>query len=181
MLEWIYKKKTGLISDVEPFHVPWPGYYLNISSNCQSFIADAKGSSMKIRPERAFCTCNSKIEVWAGTICCAIDMRFDNIYLDENNKLHVFKRQIIKPSSQFISVLREITMYQRWFRRSPALNRRLRRRRIYRRSIRIQWVIFSRLRFKRNLETKYVSFKDINYYALSVSVYADESAGTGSA
>lgn len=50
-----------------------------------------------------------KLQNQAHLDCCAIDMIFDKIYLDKNDKMSVFKRQKINLKHQFVSVLRDIS------------------------------------------------------------------------
>lgn len=76
-------QNTVLISDVEPSHSSFLGYFLKIWADIYPFNAEVKGSSMKIRPKRVVVTSNFKIEqVFTGSIFQAIWRRFDKIYFD---------------------------------------------------------------------------------------------------
>nr|QTE03316.1 MAG: replication-associated protein [Periparus ater Circoviridae sp.] len=67
-----------LLSDVEPSHGSWLGYFLKIWSDRYPFTAEIKGGVMKIRPRRIFVTSNYKIEtVFCGEVLAALNARFD--------------------------------------------------------------------------------------------------------
>ena len=45
-------ERIVLISDVEPDHGSFLGYFLKIWANCYPFLAEIKDSSFKIRPKK---------------------------------------------------------------------------------------------------------------------------------
>lgn len=66
-----------LLSDVEPGHASWLGYYLKIWADVYPFNAEIKGGSMLIRPSKLFVTSNFKPEdCFAAEILAAILARF---------------------------------------------------------------------------------------------------------
>lgn len=88
-----------LISDIEPSHGPWLGYFLKIWADCYPFNAEIKGGSMLIRPKKIFCTSNfSLCDVFTNPqIQEALQARF-NTY-DVTDKAHpvLHKRVLPRP------------------------------------------------------------------------------------
>lgn len=73
-------EKYVLISDIEPTHRQWLGYFLKIWCDRYPFNAEFKGGSFMIRPEIVFCTSNFRLDdVFQGEILAALKARF-NIY-----------------------------------------------------------------------------------------------------
>lgn len=69
-----------LLSDIEPSHAPWLGYFLKIWTDRYPFNAEIKGSSMMIRPKKIFCTSNFLLsDVFNGKVLEALEARF-NVY-----------------------------------------------------------------------------------------------------
>ncbi|AXL65901.1 replication-associated protein [Golden silk orbweaver associated circular virus 1] len=104
-----YKNEDNvLISDIEPDHGKWIGYYIKIWCDMYAFNAEIKGGSMKIRPKKIFMTSNYKLdEVFSGEILSAVAARC-NVY-DYSNGCDVIvtKRMSPSPSDVFISALKE--------------------------------------------------------------------------
>ncbi|GFR18562.1 replication-associated protein [Trichonephila clavata] len=89
-------EKYVLISDVEPDHGKWLGYFLKIWSDRYAFNAEIKGSSMLIRPLKIFVTSNFKMcEVFQGEILSALETRF-NVYDEFENTFTERKRALLK-------------------------------------------------------------------------------------
>ncbi|KAF8789568.1 Replication-associated protein like [Argiope bruennichi] len=71
-------EKFVLLSDVEPDHRNWLGYFLKIWSDRYAFNAEIKGGTMMIRPEKIFVTSNFLLEqVFDGKILEALRARFN--------------------------------------------------------------------------------------------------------
>lgn len=69
-----------LLSDIEPDHGKWLGYFLKIWTDRYAFNAEVKGSTIYIRPRKIFCTSNFTLEeVFHGQILSALKTRF-NVY-----------------------------------------------------------------------------------------------------
>ncbi|GBN60472.1 Replication-associated protein, partial [Araneus ventricosus] len=95
-----------LVSDIEPSHSAWLGYYLKIWSDRYPFQAEIKGASILIRPVKIFCTSNFRLEeVFSGQILDALQARF-NIFDRYDNT--VKRRQESAPNwSVFDQLLKE--------------------------------------------------------------------------
>lgn len=79
-------EKYVLISDVEPNHCTWLGYFLKIWSDRYAFNAEIKGSSMMIRPKNIFVTSNFSLEdCLQGNILSAVKARFNVYKFDDVN------------------------------------------------------------------------------------------------
>lgn len=69
-------EENVLISDCEPTHGCWLGYFLKIWMDRYAFTAEIKGASIKIRPKKIFVTSNFHIEeCFAPKIAEAIKAR----------------------------------------------------------------------------------------------------------
>lgn len=67
-----------LLSDIEPDHGKWLGYFLKIWADRYAFTAEVKGSTMRIRPRKIFCTSNFLLEeVFKDRVLEAIKARFN--------------------------------------------------------------------------------------------------------
>nr|QTE03483.1 MAG: replication-associated protein [Ficedula mugimaki CRESS-DNA-virus sp.] len=98
-------EKYVLISDVEPHHAPWLGYYLKIWCDRYPFTAEIKGGSMLIRPRKVFITSNFTIEsVFAGEILGALQARM-NIYDYSGSDVVISKRLVLTPPDTFKRLL----------------------------------------------------------------------------
>ncbi|AFS65297.1 replication-associated protein [Dragonfly circularisvirus] len=94
-----------LISDVEPDHFKWIGYFLKIWSDRYPFIAEIKGSSMKIRPEKIFVTSNFRLsDCCNGEILGALQSRFTIYDMFDNV---VRKRPVVAASTCVFDLLVE--------------------------------------------------------------------------
>nr|QTE03550.1 MAG: replication-associated protein [Phylloscopus fuscatus CRESS-DNA-virus sp.] len=86
-------QKLVLISDIEPQHGKWLGYFLKIWCDRYAFNAEVKGSFMKIRPKKIFCTSNFRLdECFDGNVLQALQARM-SVY-DEFDKT-VTKRPVV--------------------------------------------------------------------------------------
>lgn len=105
-----YKNEENvLISDVDPHHGVWLGNFLKIWADRYPFIAEIKGSSMKIRPKRIYCTSNFVLkDCFDSKICDAISARFLELNGSfENDDVNVVQRLESKPSIRYVDVLSE--------------------------------------------------------------------------
>lgn len=86
-----------LISDVDVTHV-WLESYFKVWVDHYSFIAEIKGSSVKIQPKRTFVTSNYKLdEIYSGEILSALQDHFD-VYDNDTvlkRKPYIIKRNIM--------------------------------------------------------------------------------------
>ncbi|GFQ90390.1 replication-associated protein [Trichonephila clavata] len=95
-----------LISDIEPDHGKWLGYYLKIWCDMYAFNAEIKGGSMKIRPKKIFMTSNFKLEeVFTGEIYNAIAARCNIYDYSNGSDVVITRRMQPQPSDVFISAL----------------------------------------------------------------------------
>lgn len=92
-----------LLSDVEPDHARWLGYFLKIWCDRYPFIAEIKGGSMKIRPERVYVTSNFLLsDVFKGEILGALQARM-SIY--DMFQSVVIPRPVHTPSETVFNLL----------------------------------------------------------------------------
>ncbi|GBL96609.1 Tubulin delta chain [Araneus ventricosus] len=71
-------EKFVLLSDIEPSHSAWLGYYMKIWSDRYPFHAEIKGASMLIRPIKIFCISNFRLDyVFSGQVLNALQARFN--------------------------------------------------------------------------------------------------------
>lgn len=97
-------EKFILLSDVEPDH-KWLGYFLKIWCDRYPFIAEIKGASMKIRPEKIFVTSNFVMsDVFSGQILEALQCRF-NVYNEFDGSVNL--RKDVVPSTSVLDKLRQ--------------------------------------------------------------------------
>lgn len=69
-----------LMSDIEPSHGAWLGFFLKIWSDRYPFTAEIKGSCMQIRPLKFFVTSNFQMEAcFSGEVLNALLARFTQI------------------------------------------------------------------------------------------------------
>lgn len=91
-------QKYVLISDIEPSHASWLGYFLKIWCDCYAFSAEIKGGTMMIRPKKIFCTSNFKLEdVFHNEILEALQARM-NVYDLFSDQPTVRKRMCVRPT-----------------------------------------------------------------------------------
>lgn len=103
-----YKNEENvLISDVEPSHGKWLGYFLKIWADIYPFNAEIKGANMLIRPNKIYCTSNFTLEeVFEGNILSAITARF-NVYDFFGPDVVISKRQVSEAPRRVLAVLQE--------------------------------------------------------------------------
>lgn len=95
-----------LLSDVEPDHGKWLGYYLKIWADRYAFNAEIKGGSMLIRPKKMFVSSNFSMEAcFSGEILSALLARFTQ-YDYSGSECVVTRRLSVQPSTRFIDVLK---------------------------------------------------------------------------
>lgn len=71
-------EETVLISDVEPFHGSWLGFFLKIWADRYAFLGEIKGGTIKIRSKRIFVTSNFEMnKVFSGEVLQALEARFE--------------------------------------------------------------------------------------------------------
>ncbi|AXL65897.1 replication-associated protein [Spinybacked orbweaver circular virus 1] len=81
-----------LLSDVEPPHCSWLGFFLKIWTDRYAFVAEIKGGSVKIRPKKIFVTSNFTLEeCFSGKVLEALRTRF-NVYNEFDGSF--FARQV---------------------------------------------------------------------------------------
>lgn len=98
-------EKYVLISDVEPGHAQWLGFFLKIWADRYPFNAEIKGGCYKIRPERVFVTSNFLIsDVFKGEILAALVARFSVVNEFDNSYT---PRPIVPVSYRVLDVLLE--------------------------------------------------------------------------
>lgn len=97
-----------LISDVEPDHGKWLGYFLKIWSDRYAFNAEIKGGTMLIRPKKIFVTSNFTIDdVFTNAeIQRALLARF-TVYDYTGCEPKITKRMCVAPSRQFVTLLQQ--------------------------------------------------------------------------
>lgn len=94
-----------LLSDVEPSHGCWLGYFLKIWADRYVYIAEIKGGSMKIRPKKIYVTSNFKMEeVFSGPILEALRSRF-TVYDFSSGHVQISRRKDTPPSDKILNVL----------------------------------------------------------------------------
>ncbi|GBO42314.1 hypothetical protein AVEN_266193-1, partial [Araneus ventricosus] len=77
-LDGYRNEKFVLLSDIEPSHSAWLGYYMKIWSDRYPFHAEIKGASMLIRPIKIFCISNFRLDyVFSGQVLNALQARFN--------------------------------------------------------------------------------------------------------
>lgn len=88
-----------LLSNFEPHHFSRLSYFLKIWIRRYPFLAEVKCSSMQIRPKKIIVISNFKVEqIFADFVFVAINSRFDNIYMDDNDSPNVYKCDSSKPN-----------------------------------------------------------------------------------
>lgn len=98
-------QSTVLISDVEPDHGKWLGYFLKIWMDCYPFTAEIKGGSMLIRPKAVFVTSNFRMdEVFSGPVLEALKCRC-NVYDFYQSPVEITKRMQPVATSSVLDVL----------------------------------------------------------------------------
>lgn len=96
-----------LISDVQPSHSQWLGYFLKIWCDRYPFNAEIKGGTILIRPKKVFVTSNFMLDaVFTNEIYDALKARM-NIYCYCTGSPVVHKRMCVRPSDQFLKLLLE--------------------------------------------------------------------------
>lgn len=94
-------EQNVLISDIDEFSAKFMGYYLKIWTDRYAFNAEIKGSHMKIRPKKIFCTSNFKLcDLWSGPLLSALEARFE-VHAWIEDKIEVSKRPVLQPSDLF--------------------------------------------------------------------------------
>lgn len=103
-----YKDEANvLISDVEPSHASWLGYFLKIWCDRYPFNAEIKGGSMLIRPRNVFITSNFLLEqCFDGKILEALEQRME-IFNRFCDPIEVTRRPVIAPSESVYEALKE--------------------------------------------------------------------------
>lgn len=97
---WCNYRNQGavLLSDVDPKHCEWLGYFLKIWADCYPFNAEIKGGSMTIRPKAIFVTSNYPMDMcFQGETLAALQARFTEYdYFGEEIRL---VRKRMEPSA----------------------------------------------------------------------------------
>lgn len=101
-----------LLSDVEPCHSSRLRYFLKIWIDRYPFLAEVKGSTMRIRPKNIIVISNFKIDqIWTGSVFVATNSRFYNIYMDDIDSPNVYKCMSSEPNHQYFNVLNTWNFY----------------------------------------------------------------------
>lgn len=103
-------ESTVLISDAEPAHSSFLGYYLKIWADRYKFTAEIKGASMKIRPKFIVVTSNYTMqEVFYGKTLDALLSRFDQINMDPDpDTVRYVPRVVHEVSDRVLKLLENV-------------------------------------------------------------------------
>lgn len=102
-------EKNVLLSDVEPDHGKWLGYFLKVWSDRYAFRAETKGGCIKIRPQKIFVTSNFLIsDCFSGQVLEALLARFtvyDFSDYESGAQPVISKRVATKPSNRIFDIV----------------------------------------------------------------------------